>query len=141
MKTKVKNLTETRRLAIKLANELKAGDVVLLNGDLGAGKTTFVRYVLRHLKVKAVINSPTFAILKTYYGKFVFHHFDFYRINTDEAIEAGFDEVLSNPTAIKFVEWGQNVQPLLPENAIKINIKFIAEKIREVEITNIKLKG
>lgn len=134
MKYIVNNLNETKTLAKRFANTLKAGDVVLFNGDLGAGKTTFVQFVLNALGVSVQVNSPTFAILKTYNGKFVFNHFDFYRINTDEAVEAGFDEILTNKQTVKFIEWGQNVEPLLPNNVITINIKFISETVREIEI-------
>jgi len=130
----VNNLNETKTLAKHFANTLKAGDVVLFNGDLGAGKTTFVQFVLNELGVSVQVNSPTFAILKTYNGKFVFNHFDFYRINTDEAVEAGFDEILTNKQTVKFIEWGQNVEPLLPNNVITININFISETVREIEI-------
>ena len=134
MKVKINSLDEMKSFACKFAKTLKQGDVVLLNGDLGAGKTTFTQFVLAHLGVKEVVNSPTFAILKSYEGKFTFHHFDTYRISTEEAIEAGFDEVLNDEESINFVEWAERVEPLLPNKVIKINIKFINETTREFEI-------
>lgn len=136
MKYIVKNLEETKKLANDFAAKLNGGEVVLLNGDLGAGKTTFTQFVFASLGVKDVVNSPTFAILKTYQGKFVLHHFDTYRITTEEAIESGFDEVIYEKDSIKFIEWSENILPLLPAKTIKINISYINENEREFEIIN-----
>ena len=136
MKIIVKDLQETKTVAEKFAKKLKPGDVVLLNGDLGAGKTTFTKYVFESLGVTQVVNSPTFAILKSYNGKFNFHHFDTYRITTEEAIEAGFDEILLDKESIIFVEWSENIAPLLPEKVKVINITHINENSREIEIND-----
>ncbi|MBR1987764.1 MAG: tRNA (adenosine(37)-N6)-threonylcarbamoyltransferase complex ATPase subunit type 1 TsaE [Clostridia bacterium] len=135
MKLTVNSLLETKKLAEDFAMSLSEGDMVLLNGDLGAGKTTFTQFVFASLGVKDVVNSPTFAILKTYEGKFTMHHFDTYRITTEEAIEAGFDEVISNKESVKFIEWSENIKPLLPKKYIEVNIKVIDENKREFEIT------
>lgn len=134
MKYIVKSLSETEELAKKFADSLSIGNVVLLSGDLGAGKTTFTQFVFKHLGVKEVVNSPTFAILKTYQGKFTLHHFDTYRITTEEAIEAGFDEVLEDRNSVIFIEWAEMIEPLIPKNTIKINIRLLDENTREFEI-------
>ncbi len=134
MKVIVENLNQTEELAINFASKLKGGEVVLLNGDLGAGKTTFTQFVFKHLGVKDVVSSPTFAILKSYEGSFKLHHFDAYRINCEEAIEAGFDEVFAEKNSIKFVEWSENIAPLLPDKTIIVNIKYVSENKREFEI-------
>ena len=136
MKFIVKNIDDTKELANNFASKLKGGEVVLLNGDLGAGKTTFTQFVFKALGVKEVVNSPTFAILKSYDGKFKLHHFDTYRITYEEAIEAGFDEVFDEIDSVIFVEWSQNIAPLLPNKTIKINIKYLNENEREFEIIN-----
>lgn len=133
MKFIVNTLEETRALASKFSKTLKNGDVVLLNGDLGAGKTTFTQLVFSCLGVKEVVNSPTFAILKSYQGKFKLHHFDTYRITTEEAIEAGFDEILEDKNSVIFIEWSENIAPLLPNKTIVVNIKLVGESIREFE--------
>lgn len=128
MKVIVQNLEQTKQLAIEFADSLKVGDVVLLSGDLGAGKTTFTQFVFKHLGVEGVVNSPTFAVLKTYNAKDVtLNHFDVYRINTAEAIECGFDEVISNRDCITFIEWSENIKELLPQNPIRINITLQGE--------------
>ena len=134
MKYIVKSMEETKLLAEKFSKTLKLGDVVLLNGDLGAGKTTFTQLVFSCLGVKEVVNSPTFAILKSYQGKFNLHHFDTYRISTEEAIEAGFDEVLEDRNSVIFIEWSENISPLLPLNTIMVNIKLLDDETREFEI-------
>ena len=134
MKKRVKTLTETGLLAQDFAKTIKKGDVVVLNGDLGAGKTTFTQYVLRALGVKEIVNSPTFAILKSYKGKFLFEHIDAYRINLDEAIEIGLDEILSKKDRVFFIEWAQNIEPLIPKKRKIINIKYLDETTREFEI-------
>ena len=134
MKYIVKSIEETRVLAENFSQTLKLGDVVLLNGDLGAGKTTFTQLVFSCLGVKDVVNSPTFAILKSYQGKFTLHHFDTYRITTEEAIEAGFDEILEDRNSVIFIEWSENIAPLLPINTKVVNIKLLDCETREFEI-------
>lgn len=136
MKYKVGSIDETRNVAIEFARNLKAGDVVLLNGDLGAGKTTFTRFILESRGVKEIVNSPTFSILKTYNGDLRFHHFDTYRIDTGEAIEAGFDEIFDDKDSIILIEWSENIAPLLPKKRIVVNIKWLDEQAREIEIIN-----
>ena len=134
MKLIAKTLEETKKIANDFAAQLKGGEVVLLNGDLGAGKTTFTQFVFAALGVVGVVNSPTFAILKSYNGKFKLHHFDAYRITAEEAIESGFDEVFEEKDSIKFVEWSENIAPLIPKDVIVVNINYITETEREIEI-------
>ena len=139
MKKIIKNLKETELLALNFASTLKKGDVVLLSGDLGAGKTTFTQYVFKSLGVEEVVNSPTFSVLKSYQAKeLTLHHFDVYRITTEEAIECGFDEVLSDRNSIIFIEWADNIKALLPKTYWKVEIKlissareFLIEKVEE----------
>ena len=135
MKYISKSILDTKNIAKKYAMSLKAGDIVLLNGDLGAGKTTFTQCVFKALGVKDVVNSPTFSILQSYRGDWaVLHHFDTYRITTEEAIEAGFDEVFDDKDSIIFVEWAENIAPLIPKKHKEINIKYIDETTREFDI-------
>lgn len=135
MKYIVNSLEETKSLAIDFAKKLKNGDVVVLSGDLGAGKTSFTQFVFKALGVEEVVNSPTFAVLKTYKGnEFILNHFDTYRITTEEAIECGFDEVLTDKNCITFIEWASMIEPLVPKNHIKVNIKIVDENKREFEI-------
>ena len=135
MKYIVKSLKETQKVACDFASKLKLGDVVILSGDLGAGKTTFTQFVFKALGVDDVVNSPTFAVLKTYNGKNCsLNHFDTYRITVEEAVECGFDEVLSDRTCITFIEWASMIEQIIPKQNIKVNIKIIDESTREIEI-------
>ncbi len=135
MKYIVNSVAETHKLAQKFATSLKIGDVVLLHGDLGAGKTTFTQGVFSALGVTEIVNSPTFAILKSYQGKnCMLHHFDTYRISTEEAIESGFDEILDDRQSIIFIEWSENILPLLPDKTKNVDIKLIDENTREFNI-------
>ncbi len=133
---KLKNEEQTKKVAIDFANKLKPGDLVLLNGDLGAGKTTFTRYTFEALGAKGVVNSPTFAIVKVYESPVAeLYHFDTYRIDVNEAIESGFDEILSNRQGkIIFIEWSENIAPLLQNVSYIVNLKYVTETEREIEI-------
>ena len=129
---------KTKQLATDFAKRLKPGDLVVLNGDLGAGKTTFTRYTFEALGAKGVVNSPTFAIMKVYESPVAeLYHFDTYRIDVNEAIESGFDEILSNRQGkIIFIEWSENIAPLLQNITYTINLKYLTENERKIEIVN-----
>ena len=131
---KIVKLNNLNSFARDFSSTLKAGDTILLNGDLGAGKTTFAKAILSSLGVKDNVTRTTFSILKNYQGKFTFNHFDTYRITTEEAIEAGFDEVLSDKNSVKLIEWSENISELIPKKAIVVNIKKIDEQTRSYEI-------
>lgn len=125
------SLRQTQQIAKSYSSQLHAGDVVLLQGDLGSGKTTFTQFLLAELGVKEVVNSPTFSILKIYSGKFTFYHFDCYRITYDEAIEAGFDEIFSKRDGIILVEWAENISPLIPAKHKIVEIHNLGGNSRE----------
>jgi tRNA threonylcarbamoyladenosine biosynthesis protein TsaE len=109
-----KSPEETRILGAALAPILLPGDVVSLNGDLGAGKTVFVQGVAAALGVQARVTSPTFTIVHEYEARYPIVHLDVYRLNSfQEVIDLGFEELL-DPQAILLVEWGRAVSPLLP---------------------------
>lgn len=135
---KLDNEEKTKQLATDFAKRLKTGDLVVLNGDLGAGKTTFTRYTFEALGAKGVVNSPTFAIMKVYESPVAeLYHFDTYRIDVNEAIESGFDEILSNRQGkIIFIEWSENIAPLLQNITYTINLKYLTENERKIEIVN-----
>ena len=136
----VDNLKSTEELAEKFAKLLCGGEVVLLGGDLGAGKTTFTKYVLKALGVKDEVTSPTFTIMKEYDGKkFKIYHFDMYRISSgDEAREFGLEDYIfsGDKGSITFIEWPENIEDILVGNfnKIKINIKLLDNGRRQFEI-------
>ncbi len=138
MKKIINNIEEMRSFAKEFGKSLKGGEVILLNGDLGAGKTTFVRFVLESLGVDEPVSSPSFTIMKNYANKdFKFYHFDMYRIeNIDETYEFGFEEYIQNSTdSVVFIEWAERVEELLTNTkVININFKRLGEEKRELDI-------
>ncbi len=125
---------ETRKFAhefIKLINE---GDVIVLNGDLGVGKTFFVTRICECYNIKKT-SSPSFAIVNIYEGSKKIYHFDFFRIKREEELyDIGFEEYLTDPEAIIFIEWGNIVPQIIPRKRIEINFNFVNETSREIEI-------
>ncbi|GAA0431924.1 tRNA (adenosine(37)-N6)-threonylcarbamoyltransferase complex ATPase subunit type 1 TsaE [Lentibacillus halophilus] len=111
---------ETQHVAERLATLLKPGDVLTLEGELGAGKTTFAKGLARGLGVKRTVNSPTFTIIKEYDGELPLYHMDVYRLeNTDEDI--GFDEYF-NGDGVCVVEWAHFIEDYLPDAYLTISI-------------------
>lgn len=126
---------ETRALGAKLAAHLKPGDVVLLQGDLGAGKSEFARGVARGLGITGPVPSPSFTILNAYdEGKLPLYHFDWYRIHEpDEIGEMGFEEQL-NGSGVSLIEWSERAPDYLPERALSVKIHVVDENTREITV-------
>lgn len=126
---------ETEAIAKDFAEELKAGDVVVLSGELGAGKTFFVKKVLANFGITWV-NSPSFAIVNEYKNFHKFYHIDFYRIKSvNELLDIGFEDYLNDDDAIIFIEWGNLFSQILPEKTIEVKIKINSDSTREIFIT------
>lgn len=114
---------ETRILGASLAPLLVPGDVLSLNGDLGAGKTVFVQGLATALGVVQRVSSPSFTLVQEYQARYPIVHLDVYRLNSlQEVIDLGFEELL-DPAAILVVEWGEAVRPLLPSRYLEIEIR------------------
>ena len=135
----VNNLSETESLAREFAGVLVGGEVVLLGGDLGAGKTTFTKCVLKTLGVKGDITSPTFTIMREYQGKKLkVYHFDMYRLsNGAEAQEFGLEDYIYNNDgrSVVFIEWPENIKDILFGEFIKVDISLIDENRRIFKIS------
>ncbi|MFP3324161.1 tRNA (adenosine(37)-N6)-threonylcarbamoyltransferase complex ATPase subunit type 1 TsaE [Planococcus sp. SIMBA_160] len=127
----VQSPQHTEELAIRLASLLEPGDLLTLEGDLGAGKTTFTKGLAKGLGIERTVNSPTFTILKQYEGRLNLNHFDVYRLeNSDEDI--GFDELFAEQ-AVSVVEWAQFIEEYLPAERLEIVMRRLSEEGREVE--------
>ena len=112
---------ETEEIGKNFANILKGNEIIALYGDLGAGKTAFVRGVAKGLGVNDGVSSPTFAIVNEYHGKFNIYHFDMYRIKTlDDLYSIGFFDYIEN--GILLIEWSENIDSILDQTAIKVMI-------------------
>lgn len=132
MKTVTKNYEQTIALGEKYAKTLTGGDVVLLDGDLGAGKTVFTKGIAKGLGVTDEITSPTYAYMNDYDGKLF--HFDCYRLSDGEDAEAlGLtDYFYLNGVCV--IEWSENIKSVLPKNCKRVVIKKIDENTREIEL-------
>ncbi len=139
MKYITNSYEETERVAEELAKSLKGGEVIAMYGDLGAGKTAFVRGLARALGIEGHITSPTFTIMNAYNGRLPLYHFDVYRIaDPDEMYEIGCDEYIGSD-GVCVIEWAELIEDILPDEYIKINIKKDSEKgddYREITIEN-----
>ena len=127
------SLDETNKLAKILANNLKSESIILLSGDLGAGKTTLVGGILNELGYKDHVVSPTFNILKCYFdvAPNVFH-IDAYRLE-DQNHDIGLEEFIEGE-GICFIEWPKFIEELIPNRNLKINIYRIDDNSRKFEI-------
>ncbi|MBB4825089.1 tRNA threonylcarbamoyladenosine biosynthesis protein TsaE [Sporosarcina luteola] len=120
---------ETIRLAAVLASYLTPPDVVTLEGDLGAGKTTFTQALAKSLGVTRTVNSPTFTIIKQYEGRYPFNHLDVYRL-ADSDEDLGWDELFYGE-AISVVEWAHLIENDLPRERLAITIRHLGEESRQ----------
>lgn len=122
---------QTKLLAEKIATLLKPGDVLTLEGDLGAGKTTFTKGIATGLGISRTLSSPTFTIVKEYEGTIPLYHMDVYRLEgSDEDI--GFDEYFHG-NGIAVVEWAQFIEDYLPLERLNITINYLDEESRVIE--------
>ena len=117
----------------KLSRLMFGGFILTLDGDLGAGKTTFTKGIGRGLGIKKVINSPTFTIVKVYHGDKTLYHFDAYRLE-GENDELGFEEMFEDD-GICVVEWPEFIEDILPEERLKIRIIKNEDNTRSFDIT------
>ena len=142
----VKNQRQTEKLANLLAKEIlkyrkrclprgNRGALVFgLIGELGAGKTTFIKAFAKGLGIKNKITSPTFVLMKNYKN---FFHIDCYRIkNAKDILELDFKEIVSDPQNIIMIEWAERVKKILPKDTIWIKFKIMSPEKRNVIISN-----
>ncbi len=125
-----KSREQTEEFAAQYAKTLRAGDVVLLDGDMGAGKTVFAKGVARGLGIEEEVTSPTYAYMNDYDGRLF--HYDCYRIETPEQAERLGLADYFDMGGVCLVEWAQNIAPLLPKNVKRVQIKKIDENEREI---------
>jgi tRNA threonylcarbamoyladenosine biosynthesis protein TsaE len=132
---------ETFELGKALGESLAGGEVLALEGDLGAGKTVFAKGVAAGLGCEEVVNSPTFVIMKIYLlagskGKIKeLCHVDTYRLSSpEEVINIGIKDYLNKPESVVVVEWPEKIKKILPDSTIFVKIKLKNENIRKIEV-------
>jgi tRNA threonylcarbamoyladenosine biosynthesis protein TsaE len=130
------NAAETEALGARIAERLAPGDVVLVRGELGAGKTTLIRGACRALGVEGPVTSPTFTIGQRYAGRVPVSHLDLYRLGAD-GVAAEDPALLADyltPDAVAFVEWAQSVAPQLDQASLVVEIRHGGGDKREISV-------
>ena len=129
---------ETIQAACDFSRTLKAGDIVLLEGELGAGKTTFVKGLAKGLKAKAAqVNSPTFVLMNIYKGRLPIYHFDLYRLEKAQEIATLHMEEFLGDDGIAVIEWPKRLGKQMPKDAYWIDFKHRSETEREICISSL----
>lgn len=121
-----KAVEQTKELAAAIADLVQPGDIVLLSGDLGAGKTAFVQGFARAIGIEEQVTSPTFTIARSYEGRLRLHHLDVYRLDhLQEAEDIGLSELVDDEEdAVTLIEWGEAVAPVLPADYLAVALAY-----------------
>lgn len=130
---RVKTVKDTEKIGLLLGKHAQAGSVILLQGDLGAGKTTLTQSIARGLGVddKEYVTSPSFAILHEYEGRIPLYHMDLYRLSgEDEVVDLGFDEYFFG-SGLCVIEWPNRAGDLLPPHLLSVTIHLLEDDERE----------
>ena len=135
-----KSTEDTEKIGELIAEKLCGNEVIALFGGLGMGKTAFTRGLCRGLGVNDGVSSPTFALVNEYHGKYNIYHFDMYRVTSwEDLYSTGFFDYLDN--GVLGIEWSENIEGALPENAIRINIsKGESDDERTFEIEGVDIQ-
>ncbi len=135
LNSKICSINETNEIALEISKKIEQGTILLLNGELGSGKTQFVRFLADHLRVQDMVGSPTFLILNIYESgrNLTIYHFDFYRVtDIDELEQIGFFEILNQKKNLIIVEWANRYKNLFlkeKDRTIDIYFNFIKDNI------------
>ncbi len=126
---------ETKNIAIRLSTELQGGETIAFYGDLGAGKTCFITGLALGLGFTGEVSSPTFAIINEYLGgRLNLYHFDMYRVNSwEDLYSTGFFDYLQEGGVLA-VEWSENIESALPDDAIRVKIERIDDNVRRITV-------
>ena len=124
---------QTRRLGVVVGERARAGDVYLLSGPLGAGKTCFTQGLALGLGVEGYVRSPTFVLMTRHHGRLTLHHIDLYRVGSpEEAWDLGLDEQLFD-SGVCVIEWAERAEELLPEDALWVEFSYgTGEDVRKI---------
>ena len=128
--------SETRRLGERIGKVLKGGEIFELIGDVGAGKTTFVKGLARGLKIDDDVQSPSFTVSRVYRGRddLELVHYDFYRLADPGIMKNELAETVDDPHAITVIEWADIVNDVLPERRLQFRFTTPRNDMRQVEI-------
>ena len=125
---------QTQRLGVQLGELAQAGDVFLLSGSLGSGKTCLTQGIAWGIGVKEYAFSPSFVIVREYYGRLTLYHIDFYRLNSiGEIVDLGLDEYFSG-SSVCVVEWADKGITVLPQENLHIRFSYISDTERSLSL-------
>ena len=124
------NFSETQKLGEEWSVQISKGGILCLEGDLGAGKTTFTQGLLKGLSCEGPFTSPTFVLMKKY--KENIYHLDAYRIDEKNLDDLGWEELISNPKNIIIIEWPERIKGKIPQNARWIKFEWIDQDKRKM---------
>ena len=134
----IESIDELEQVSLVIKNLCNYNKIFIVNGAMGAGKTTLISKTCKLLFIEDEPSSPTYSIVNTYFSKEYgeINHFDFYRLeHENEAIESGLDEPLYNGS-ICFIEWAEKIYNLLPETYVKVEIEILSNNHRQITITS-----
>lgn len=130
-----KSESDTYKIAAEFAATLNGGEIVLLSGELGAGKTAFVKGLAAALGITDEVTSPTFMLMNVYRGALTLYHFDVYRLHSgEEAYAAGLTEFFGEAGSVSCIEWWENVADAIVGDTIKITINYLENEMREINV-------
>ena len=125
---------QTFTLAMRIGEQLTGGEVFLLSGDLGAGKTVFAKGLAAGLGIEPTdVTSPSFTLVNSHAGRLRFVHVDLYRLDPGGHGELGLEEILDDPKTVTAIEWAERLS-LAPESAIAVNISYVSTTERGIAI-------
>ncbi|ACX51319.1 protein of unknown function UPF0079 [Ammonifex degensii KC4] len=143
LRLKSRSPEETQAIGEKLGGILRPGDIVALEGELGAGKTCFVRGLARALGVREPVASPSFVLVREYRGeRFLLYHFDAYRLEDPRAFwDLGVEEYFAS--GISVIEWAEKVAAVLPEERLEVRLEYVPDnpEARFIEIEGYGRRG
>ncbi len=130
------NVRQTEASAALIGHNLRGGEVIVLKGDLGSGKTAFVRGLTKGAGSSDFVSSPSFVIRNDYKSKkFIIAHFDFYRVDEPGILADSLQEVLNSKEYVSIVEWGDIVADIFPQDKMLIDFVTLSENKRQLNFT------
>ena len=137
MRVICQSLADTLQLGQRLGQVLRGGEVIVLVGDIGAGKTTLVKGIARGLAITDDIQSPTFTISRLYHGRddIQLAHYDFYRLNDAGIMRAELTEAMQDVRTVTVIEWATVVDDVLPNDVLQITIHVQVDDTRRLELS------
>ena len=135
------SVAETETFGEKFAQKVYPGMVIAMYGDLGAGKTAFVRGLARGMGIRTRVTSPTFSIVNEYTGCIPLYHFDMYRLSSaEELFDIGWEDYMRKK-GVCVVEWAENVAEIFENDVVRVNIRRISENSREISVLGLDIGG